>query len=234
MPLLYSISNGTVTIKLGNLYGAGGAAKDGLRSAWGIDGDLIIAAARNLVEQNSISASPQTGGGESGQGGASPAVLKPGSDCIYTKHELSIPSFLEASPGDYTLTIRQALAAERVGFPNQSGAIFVIESSPEFPSMVSCDITAMYVADADPSLTDVITLNGIPGPVGQMRLVRKNPSTGVFEFVSYTEVVFNDDGTVTTKGVTNLTTGGVGIYGLVVDPDATSLITAAKHWQVYE
>ncbi len=232
--VVFDFVNGTVTIKLGNLYGAGGAAKDGLRSAWGIDGDLIIAAARNLVEQNSISASPQTGGGESGQGGASPAVLKPGSDCIYTKHELSIPSFLEASPGDYTLTIRQALAAERVGFPNQSGAIFVIESSPEFPSMVSCDITAMYVADADPSLTDVITLNGIPGPVGQMRLVRKNPSTGVFEFVSYTEVVFNDDGTVTTKGVTNLTTGGVGIYGLVVDPDASSLITAAKHWQVYE
>ena len=235
VPVTVDLVNNTVTIQLEDLYGAGGR---GGKTHYGIDGDVIILDARDLVEENSINVESGGGGGlkKFAMKDGSPAVLQPGTDCIYLNHKISISGYEIVGSGGYELTIRQALSGERNGFPSQSGAVFVLESSPFFPDSVSCDITAQYVPNNDPDLTDVVTLDGTAGSAGKLRLARKNEGSGVFEFVTgYSELILNDNFTLTTKGVTNLTgSSGTAIYGLAVDPAAQSLTTAASAWELYE
>jgi sugar lactone lactonase YvrE len=232
------LENHTITALLGDLYSGSGGHKSGKVTvpSWGIGGDIIISDARKLVDENSMNVDEDSGGGgKTPLMRSAPVCLSPGPDCIYINHELCIPGYLEVSSGGYNLTIRQAVASEREGFPDQSGAIFVLESDPEFPSDVPFDLTIQYVPNPDPDLTDVVTLDGQPGSEGKLRMARKNPSTGEFEFVPvYDSVSFNGNHTVTTSGVTNLTSGGVGVYGIAVNNSAESLILCASNWQLYE
>lgn len=234
VPFEIDFDNNTITIKLADLYGAGGK-KPWNGTKYGIDGDTIIADARDLVDENSINVQPATGGARS-SGGSSPAVLMPGSDCIYTRHQITIPDYEEIASGGYEITIRQALSSERSGFPAQSGAIFVVESTPDFPWDHAVNITVQYVKDEAPELTDVVNLLGSPGSEGKLRLVKRDPDTGDFNFVTgYEDVTIDTENhTLTTTGLFELTDDGSGVYGLLVDEGAESLTTAAKAWTLYE
>jgi sugar lactone lactonase YvrE len=220
-----------ITANLGELYGS---RKDGKSSPWyGIDGDIIIATARDLIEENSINV--QESGGRKSIKSDTGATLEPGTDCIYLNHGLNLPGFEEISSGGYEITIRQATSSDRTGFPEQSGAVLVIESSPDFPSDKGFNITIQYETDPDPALTDVIDLSGTSGNATKLRLVKKNTVSGVFEFVTeYDSVTMNDNSSITTSGVKNLTDSGFGIYGLAVNPAAEPLETMALSWEMYE
>ena len=236
-PVIIDFQNNTITGLLGDLFPPGGGNGKGTSPLYGIDGEIIIGEARKLVEENSVNMQIEGGGGWGGKSPmrASSACLSPGPDSIYVAHQLCVPGYVEIPSGGYTLTIRQAVAAERSGFPDQSGAIFVIESSPDFPDSASFDLRVQYVSDPDPDITDVVTLDSAPGPVGKLRLVKKNIPTGEFEFVTdYDSVSFTENTTVTTEGLSDLTYYGVGIYGLAVNPDAENLITSARVWTLYE
>ena len=236
VPFVLDLTDNTITTLLGDLYENGGGAKIPSMK-YGIDGDVIIVDARNLVEENSVNAQEESGGGLFKRKMRNPGsvCLSPGTDCIYTKHKLCIPGYEEIPSGGYTLTIRQATADEREEFPDQSGAVFVIESDPEFPFDAAFDLTVEYVPNEDPDLTDVLTLEGAPGSEGKLRLVKRDPSTGEFAFVSsYGSVTLNENNTLTTTGLFELTDGGTAVYGLAVDPTATSLTTAASVWEFYE
>ncbi len=229
--------NNTVTALLGDLYGSGAGGAKGTSPWYGIDGHLIIGDAVKLVEENSIDVNPESGGGFGANTrlSASSACLSPGINCIYVGHQLCVSGYVETSSGSYTLTIRQAVASERSGFPEQSGAIFVIESSPDFPDEASFNLRVQYVPDTDPEITDCVTLDGVKGTEGKMRLVKKNILSGEFEFVTdYDSVNFTGDHTVTTTGLSDLTYSGIGIYGLAVDPDAENLVTSTRNWALYE
>jgi len=236
-PVTIDFVNNTVTALLGDLYAPGGGGAKGAAPWYGIDGHIIIGDAVKLVEENSIDVDPASGGGLGGNTGflSSSACLSPGPDCIYVEHQLCVSDFVEVLSGSYTLTIRQAVASERSGFPAQSGAIFVIESDPDFPDDASFFMRVQYVPDPDPEITDCVTLDGDAGPEGKMRLVKKNILSGQFEFVTdYDSVSFTGNHTVTTMGLSDLTYFGMGIYGLAVDPDAENLITSARNWALYE
>lgn len=236
VPVIIDFVNHTITVKLADLFGARGGTpftgSDG-KLYYGIDGDHIIADARRLVDTNSANVSPD-GAKRSGKISLD-ATLTPGPDGIYILHSVRISTYHNTLSGGYQLTIRQATGEERTGFPSQSGAIFVIESSPDFPSGVIFDMTVEFIPNANPSLTDVVDLSGNPGSMGKMRLVKKNPFTGEFEFISGSGTVsVNPSNTVVTTGLSGLTDGGVGIYGVAVNPAATSLNTAAQNWAIYE
>lgn len=233
VPIEVDLENHTFTVKLGDLYDPyGGNGQGGI--LYGIDGDLIIADARNLVDENTITIGPQPGGSVAGRESAS-ICLTPGPDCIYTEHSVCIYDYDIVASGGYDLTIRQADSSEREGFPENSGAIFVIESAPDLPSDASFDITVQYYYDADPDLTDTLTLEGEVGLEAKMRLVKLNETSGEFEFVEgYDSVEFNGNSTLTTTGLTGLTDDGSAVYGLAVNPDADTGVLSAKSWMMYE
>ncbi|MBN1899833.1 hypothetical protein JW926_00740 [Candidatus Sumerlaeota bacterium] len=231
------LDNNTITALLANLYSNTGGLPGSKGNApfWGISGDTIITDARKLVDENSMNIEEESGGGGKKPFKSGSACLSPNPDCIYVNHELCIAGYIEIPSGGYNITIRQAVASEREGFPDQSGAVFVLESDPDFPTDVPFDLTIQYVPNSDPDLTDVVTLDGEPGLEGKLRMVRKNLSSGVFEFVSeYSSVNLNENYTLTTSGVKNLTSGGIGIYGVAVNNSSESLITSASNWSLYE
>jgi len=156
-------------------------------------------------------------------------ILQPRQDGtgLYKKHKIEFPGFVYDT--GYTVTIRQAEVLERVGFPDQSGAIFTITSSPtNFPS-TSVHITVEYIPSTDPNQTDVVTLNGELGSENSMKVVKRNPTTHNFEFLPGTHSVDTINHTVTINNVTDFLDSGYGTFGTVAENTSSAI-----GWDLFE
>jgi hypothetical protein len=167
-----------------------------------------------LAASNGDPSDPSFGPQTSGAGAE--AVLTPGPEGTYTLHRIVFPGYEEALEG-VSVTIREANLFERYGFPQQSGAIFTLEAEgDDFTLPVALDVEFR----TDPTDGDVVTLEGDPGDVTKMRLLRRLDIGAPLEFVTGIEQGVSSP-TVWTFGATPLTQQGLGVYGVVVNPDET-------------
>lgn len=185
-----------------------------------------------LIDENSIdikqSGKPISVGVRLPRPEADP-ILQPRQDGtgLYKKHKIEFPGFIYDT--GYTVTIRQAELLERVGFPDQSGAIFTITSAPTtFPS-IAVNITVEYIPSTDPTQTDVVTLNGELGSESSMKVVKRNPTTHNFEFLSGTHSVDTINHTVTINNVTDFLDSGYGTFGTVAENTSSTI-----GWDLFE
>ncbi len=136
---------------------------------------------------------------------------------LYKKHRIEFPNY-EYSGTGYTLTIRQAELTERIGFPTQSGAIYTIECSPtSFPSTAEVNITVQYIPTSDPNTTDCVTLDSEVANEINMKIVKRNPSTGDFEFMSEVCSVDIVNHTVTINNTTDFLDSGYATFGAAAE-----------------
>jgi len=155
-------------------------------------------------------------------------ILQPKQDGtgLYKKHKIEFPGFVYDT--DFNVKIRQAELLERTEFPDQSGAIFTIVSSPtNFPS-ASVNITVQYIPSSDSDETDVVTLDGELGLESSMKVVKRNATTGKFEFLSGTHSVDMVNHTVTINNVSNFLDSGYGTFGTVAESPAF-----IPRWELY-
>jgi hypothetical protein len=195
------------------------------------------------VDERTVNIRPNGGGAV--VKGAEGYVLTPGPAGAYTLHQIEFSGYQSTTaidPQRLVVTIRTALLAEKMSttggdsFPDQSGAVFVVEienasgTPVEFTDPVN--ITVQYKAREDVSLTDVVRLSGWPSIPGAMSVARDTASGADVDF-ALLDGPFSVDtaqGTVTATNVTSLTgADGMGTWGTV----AREALTPAGRWRMY-
>ncbi len=204
------------------------------------------------VDENSVSV--KSSGGSSASlrlyvAEQSGPILQPESEGAYTIHTIEFPGYALCDPSDtdgITVTIRQSNLTERVGFqtgytyfPNQSGAVFTIETkdyqdnSVAFSSPVN--LTVQYLVDPAPDMTDVVDFNNNPGQENQMRICKSetaNPPD--YSFIGGTQTVNTTLHTVSIDNLSDLTKeSGICMYGAVVDTSVQPSFVLVD-WELFE
>ena len=205
-----------------------------------------------LVDENSVSI--KTGGSSPNPPKltfveASGPTLQPGITGAYTLHIIEFPGYVQCEPSDplgITVKIRQATLLERVGFqsgytyfPNQSGAVFTVETKDYSGSFVAfsspINMTVQYLVDPSPDRTDVIDFNNVRGEENQMRICKSttaNPPN--YSFVGGTQTVDRITHKVSINNLSDLTDAdGVCMYGAVVDKNIQPSFVA-NNWELFE
>jgi len=178
-----------------------------------------------LVDENSINIKQSSGKPMA----VDNPILQPRQNgtCLYKKHKIEFLEFIYDT--DFNVKIRQAELLERVGFPDQSGAIFTITSSPTSFPLTAVNITVEYIPSTDPDQTDVVTLNGELGLESSMKVVKRNPTTHNFEFLPGTHSVDTINHTVTINNVTDFLNSGYGTFGTVAENTSSAI-----GWDLFE
>jgi hypothetical protein len=211
---------------------------------------LFVTLPVNPVEERSIFIKPSAGAAASISipvpAGAATASIQPGNASGYLLHTVEFPGFAptdNSDPARIGVTIRQATLFERVHpaplqganlFPQQSGALFVIEtrnaSATPIPFTDPVNIAVQYVERADASLTDTVSFVSSAQPANKMRIVRSRVDTGIgpdFQFIPQSATNDLGQSLLTASGIANLTDAdGQGAWGAVADPSFTPPNTA--------
>ncbi|MBN1477328.1 hypothetical protein JXA47_11290 [Candidatus Sumerlaeota bacterium] len=193
----------------------------------------------NPVVERTIFAAPEESGAGSADAAAQGAVeINPGDGSLYSLHRVEFPGHVLTTADDpdrIEITMRSATLFDRASagpgqnFPNQSVALFVIETHSALGQPIAftdpVNITVQFVERTDPSRTDVVTLDTMPGDPSQMRLAR-DVQVGLevdFQLLGEPgESVNTFEGVVTLEGLVGLTgSDGKGTWGAAVDPSAT-------------
>jgi hypothetical protein len=110
-------------------------------------------------------------------------------------------------------------------FPNQSGAVFVVEVRDEFDALVpfpdAVNVAVEFIDTGINSTTDLVEYDGTLRSASQMRLTRDTLSGAGVNFATYTggQTPNLGNSTVEALGITGLTdSSGIGIWGAVADP----------------
>ncbi|MFH0793360.1 MAG: kelch repeat-containing protein, partial [bacterium] len=199
----------TVSVYIDRLVGGQlGASGASLQQTGGMETFANIAL--DIVNENTANISPSPGASD--QLSAGEVSLAPGPFSGYTRHTIQIPNYAQSSSGTGTrITIRTATPTERGSFPSQVNSVFTVTTqNAQTGQNVSftdpVDLTIEYKVAGDPLFTsDLYDLKGTAVDESDMRVVRRNSSTGKFE-IQNSATPGPTQHTLTLANVANLTT----------------------------
>lgn len=193
------------------------------------------------VAERTIHIKP-TGSGGGASSGPSLPMLTPGTDSFYTEHRVEFPGYEMTTAGaasSFAVTIRTATIFDRVSvvggnsFPDQSGALFVIETRDENGNSVAFPDPVNIRVEFKP--TDQRNFEGLGGLAEEMQLVKDRIDGPQIDFGTATgtsqTINMSTPLTIDVTGVAGLTgASGQGTWGTVLSELAP---TAAQSWELY-